>query len=333
MTPSRFKVVLVGSDLPPAPRWVSERLAEHSIDFVEHLCINSDEVAVAGHDADAVWVAGGSRVITADVLPRLPHCAAILRTGSGTDNVPVEAATRLGIVIGNTPEAMMHAVAEHTLGLLFVVARQIAFQDRLVRQGIWEPKRAWPRRSFRGRTLGLVGFGRIGRLVAKKASGLEMNVLVWDPLLNGSADDIGVAKVELSQLLGESDFVSLHVPLVEGTRHLIGERELRTMKPEAILLNTSRGPIIDERALVRALQEGWIAAAGLDVFEVEPLAPDSPLCRLDNVVLTPHVGSYSDLYVENSWQDSVRTLINIARDGKPLWWVNPGARDRKVATR
>ena len=123
---SEFKVVLVASDLPPAPEWVAKRLAEYSIDFCERICTRPDEVVAAAYNADAIWVAGGSRVITAEVLPQLAHCVAILRTGSGTDNVPVEAATRLGIMVGNTPEAMMHAVAEHTLGLLFAVVRQIA---------------------------------------------------------------------------------------------------------------------------------------------------------------------------------------------------------------
>ena len=251
-----FKVVLVASDLPPAPDWVTERLAEHAIDFSERTCAGPEEVVAVAHNADVVWVAGGSGVVTAEVLPQLPRCVAILRTGSGTDNVPVEAATRLGILVGNTPEAMMHAVAEHTLGLLFAVVRQIALQDRLVRQGIWDGRRAWPRRSFRGRTLGLVGFGRIARLVARKAAGLELNVLACDPLLDESATaEDGIAKVSLDRLLERSDFVSLHVPLVEETRRLIGERELRRMKPDAILINTARGTIIDESALVRRLKK------------------------------------------------------------------------------
>jgi D-3-phosphoglycerate dehydrogenase len=229
-------------------------------------------------------------------------------------------------MVGNTPEAMMHAVAEHALGLLFAVVRQIALHDRLVRQGIWDARRAWPRRSFRGRTLGLIGFGRIARLVAKKAAGLELNILAWDPLLGESAtSEDGIAMVSLDDLLEQSDFVSLHVPLVKETHGLVGERELRRMKPEAILINTARGPIVDETALVRALEEGWIAAAGLDVLEAEPMAPDNRLRQLDNVVLTPHMASYSDNYFENCRHDSVRTLVHIAEGRGPLWCVNPHA--------
>lgn len=319
---SKLNVVLVASDLPPAPDWVAQRLAEHAVHFSELLCSSSDEVVAAAQTADVVWVAGGSRVITADVLPQLPRCVAILRTGSGTDNVPVELASRLGIMVGNTPEAMMHGVAEHALAMLFAVVRQIALQDRLVRQGIWDARRAYPRSSFRGRTLGLVGYGRIARLVARKASGLELNILACDPLINGSLSAGAVSLCPLDELLERSDFVSLHVPSTDATRHLIGEAQLQRMKPTAVLINTARGPVVDEAALVRALGEGWIAAAGLDVLETEPLPADSRLRLLDNVVLTPHVGSYSDVYVENCWHDSVQTLISIAQGNSPLWCVN-----------
>src|SRR5262249_21304655 len=134
-----------------------------------------------------------------------------------------------------------------------------------------------------------------------------------------------VRKVGLEELLDRSDFISIHVPLVEGTRHLIGERELCRMKPQSILINTARGPIVDEAALVRALREGWIAGAGLDVVESEPIAADHPLLKLDNVVLPPHIASYSDRFVEAFWAHSVRTLIEMARGRPPLWCVNTPA--------
>ena len=205
---------------------------------------------------------GGSRVITADILPLLRRCRVILRTGTGTDNIPVEAATRLGIVVANTPEATMHQVAEHAIGLLFAVIRRIAEQDRLVRQGIWDRYRAWPDWHLVGRTLGLVGFGRIARLVARKVSGLELKVIASDPAVEAPImAEHGVEKVGLDDLLARSDFVSVHVPLSEKTRHLIGERELRLMRPRAVLINTARGEIIDQPALVRALSEGWDRSA------------------------------------------------------------------------
>jgi D-3-phosphoglycerate dehydrogenase len=319
-----LKVVMVASDMPPTPDWVGRRLAERGIELLERPCTAPAEVAGAAGEADVVWLMGGSRVITADVLPDLRRCRAILRTGTGTDNVPVDAATRLGIVVANTPEATMHQVAEHSLGLLFAVTRQIARQDRLVRQGTWDRHRAWPDWHLVGRTLGLIGFGRIARLVARKASGLELKVLACDPAYDATVmEEHSVEKAGLDDLLGRSDFVSVHVPLSEKTRHLIGDRELRLMKPRAVLINTARGEIIDQRALVRALHEGTIAAAGLDVLEPEPPDPDDPLLRLDNVVLTPHIASYSDVFHERFWEHSVRTLAELAENGWPLWIVNP----------
>jgi D-3-phosphoglycerate dehydrogenase len=314
---------MVANDLPPTPEWVLRQLEDNAIDFRESACACGADVRKAAADADVVWLVGGSPVLTADVLPHLPRCRAILRTGTGTDNVPVEEATRRGIIVANTPEATAQAVAEHAIGLLFAVIRQIAVQDRAVRQGIWDRHRAWPGWHMAGRTFGLIGFGRIARLVLRKTSGLEMKTIAYDPGVDAATmAAAGVEAVSLECLLETADFVSIHIPLLETTRHLIGERELRRMKPRAVLINTSRGPIIDETALVRALREGWIAAAGLDVLEQEPPAPDHPLLTMDNVVLTPHIGGYSDEFVPNFWAHSVQTLIAMAKSGSPIWSVN-----------
>lgn len=320
---TNFRVVMVANDLPPTPEWVVRQLGDSGIDFSEYACASGDAVRQTAADADVVWLVGGSRVVTPEVLPHLHRCRAILRTGTGTDNVPVEEATRRGIVVANTPEATAHAVAEHAIGLLFAVLRQIAVQDRAVRQGVWDRSHAWPGWHMTGRTLGLVGFGRIARLVARKTGGLEMKTIAYDPAVSAATmATAGVEAASLDDLLRRADFVSVHVPLLETTRHLIGERELRLMKPRAVLVNTARGPIIHEQALVRALEQGWIAAAGLDVLEQEPPAPDHPLLRMDNVVLTPHIASYSDEFAPNFWADSVRTLIEMAAGRQPLWSVN-----------
>jgi D-3-phosphoglycerate dehydrogenase len=320
---ANFRVVMVANDMGPTPAWVVRELEANHVDFHERLCAGGAEVRQAAADADVVWLMGGSRVLTAEILPHLPRCRAILRTGTGTDNVPVEEASRRGIIVANTPEATTHAVAEHAIGLLFAVLRQIAVQDRAVRQGTWDRYRAWPSWHMAGRTLGLVGFGRIARLVARKTSGLEMKTIAYDPAVDAATmAAAGVERVSLDGLLAAADFVSIHIPLLETTRHLIGERELRRMKPQAVLINTSRGPIIDEPALVGALQEGWIAAAGLDVLEQEPPAPNHPLLAMDNVVLTPHIAGYSDEFVPNFWTHSVQTLAAMAKGGPPLWAVN-----------
>jgi D-3-phosphoglycerate dehydrogenase len=329
---TKLRVVMVANDMTPTPPWVVRELEENDIDFREQLCTCAAEVREAAGDADVVWLMGGSRVLTADVLPDLPRCRAILRTGTGTDNVPVEEASRQGIIVANTPEATTHAVAEHAIGLLFAVLRQIAAQDRAVRQGIWDRYHAWPSWHMAGRTLGLIGFGRIARLVARKTSGLEMKTIAYDPAIDAATIAAnGAEAVSLDGMLQNADFISIHIPLLESTRHLIGEAELRRMKPQAVLINTSRGPIIDEAALVRALQNNWIAAAGLDVLEHEPPAPNHPLLALDNVVLTPHIAGYSDEFVPNFWSHSVRTLTAMAKGGPPLWSVNPSVRPRRAS--
>lgn len=164
----RLKVAMVANDLLPTPVWVVPQLAEQGISLVERECTDGSEVVETAADADVVWLMGGSRVITPEVLEQLPKCRVILRTGTGTDNVPVDDATGLGIVVANTPEVTTHHVAEHALGLLFAVIRQIARQDRLVRQGIWDRYAAWPDWHLHGQTLGLVGFGRIARCWPEK---------------------------------------------------------------------------------------------------------------------------------------------------------------------
>jgi D-3-phosphoglycerate dehydrogenase / 2-oxoglutarate reductase len=320
----QLKVAMVANDLPPTPDWVVPQLADQGIELLERECTHSSQVVETAAGADVVWTMGGSRVITPDVLPLLQKCRIILRTGTGTDNIPVAEATRLGIVVANTPEATMHQVAEHAVGLLFAAIRQIARQDRLVRQGIWDRYAAWPDWHLVGQTFGLIGFGRIARLVARKISGFEMNVIACDPAVDADVmAEYRIEKVGLDELCSRSDFISVHVPLSEKTRHSIGEAQLRLMKPKAILINTARGEIIDQQALVRALSKRSIAGAGLDVLDPEPPAPDDPILALDNVVITPHIAGYSDLFREGFWKQSVETLVAVSRTGMPISIVNP----------
>jgi glyoxylate reductase len=233
------------------------------------------------HGVDALLCLLTDR-IDARVLERAERLRIVANMAAGTDNIDLQAAERLGIAVSNTPDVVTDATADLAFALLLAVARRLVVADRHVRAGRfdgWRPDLLLGS-DVSGRTLGIVGAGRIGRAMRRRAEGFGMPVL-----LRGREQG-----PPLEELLERADFVSLHVPLTAATRHLIGEAELRRMPPHAILINTARGPIVDEAALVRALREGWIAGAGLDVYEREPaLAPG--LAELENVVLAPHVGS------------------------------------------
>lgn len=217
----------------------------------------------------------------------------------GYDNIDIECATRRGVYVTNTPEVLNEAVADFTWALLLAVARRVVEADRFVRSGGWFGTRTgWHPlmmlgAEVHGKTLGIIGMGRIGRAVARRARGFNMRVLYYDVvrLPRELEEELGARYVDLDTLLKESDFVSVHTPLTKDTYHMIGERELKLMKPSAYLINTARGAVVDTEALVRALKEGWIAGAALDVFEEEPLPPEHPLTKLDNVVLAPHMAS------------------------------------------
>ncbi|MCD6373693.1 MAG: hydroxyacid dehydrogenase [Thermococcus sp.] len=241
-------------------------------------------------DVDAIIVRSKPKV-TRKVIEAAPKLKVIGRAGVGLDNIELEAAKERGIKVVNSPGASSRSVAELAVALMFNVARKVAFADRKMREGVWAKKQCMGI-EVEGKTLGVVGFGRIGYEVAKIAKALGMNLLLYDPYPNEErAKEVGGKFVSLEELLKESDVVTLHVPLIDATYHLINEERLKLMKPTAILINAARGAVVDTEALVKALQEGWIAGAGLDVFEEEPLPADHPLTKLDNVVLTPHIGA------------------------------------------
>ena len=230
------------------------------------------------------------------VLNNFPNLKVIARYGVGYDNVDVEACTRRGIYVTHTPGILSHAVAELTVGLMLCLSRGLINADKYVRTEWAKPNRVRLRMGIDlyGKTLGIIGLGRIGYEVAVRAKSFGMKIVYYDVERKVDAErNLGVKYVDLETLMMESDFVSVHVPLTSQTRGLIGERELRLMKPTAYLINTSRGPVIDENALCKALREGWIAGAGLDVFVEEPLPLESPLINMENVVLTPHIGTYT----------------------------------------
>jgi len=273
----------------------AEELARVGAELVGVDCTTEDEIIEAAGDADAI-ITGAAR-LTRRVMESLHGCKVIVRYGIGYDTVDVDAATDNGILVVNIPDFCIEEVSNHAIALLLACAKKLVLMDSGTKQGLWaETKRAQaPMASIYGQTLGLVGCGNIGRMTARKAQCFGLMTLGYDPYVDKSlASEYGIALVGLPDLLKESDFVSVHTPLNNETRHLIGEKEFRQMKPSAYFINTARGSVVDEVALIKALDEKWIAGAGLDVFEQEPVAPDNPLLRMDNVVVTPHSASYSD---------------------------------------
>jgi D-3-phosphoglycerate dehydrogenase / 2-oxoglutarate reductase len=324
-----FKVALVAIDAPEVPGWVAEDLRRQSVDLAVCPCQNSEDLSRTAVDADVVWLFGGSHLLTADNLELLQKCGAIIRSGSGTDNVPVAKATQLGIIVANTPDAVNDAVSDHTIALLFALGRQIARQAESVRSGTWAPRQFWPNWHLAGKTLGLVGFGRVSRILTRKLQGFDLNVIAHDPYI--PAEEMakhGVKAESLAGVFSQSDIVSVHCPLLKSTYHLVGEREFNGMQSHALFINTSRGPVVDESALLRALREGRIGGAALDVLEAEPPPPDHPLLHLDNVVVTPHTGGFSDRFYDNMWRLSVETAIDLSQGYWPRSYVNDEVQPR-----
>ena len=232
--------------------------------------------------------------ITGDVMARMPRCRIIARYGIGVDTIDLDAATAAGIIVTNNPTYCIEEVAEHTMALLLACARKVALYDRLLRGGRWQVPPGKPIFRLVGRTLGLVGFGNIARTVAIRAAAVGMRVLFHDPFVAPGQFAVPAEKRELDILLGESDFVSLHPPLVPETRGMMNDATLARMKPTAFLINCARGPIVDTAALVRALDAGRMAGCALDTTDPEPLPDPHPLRGRDNVIITPHAAWYSE---------------------------------------
>lgn len=279
--------------------------------------LSPQELADAAGDVDAIVVRSGAKV-TAEVIDAAKRLKVIARAGVGVDNIDVDAATRRGVLVVNSPAGNTLAAAEHTIALLLAAARNIPQAQAAMRSGRWD-RSMFMGRQVLGKTLGIVGFGRIGREVAKRAICLGMKVAVHDPYV---ADDVirahGCRPVpHLGELLEMSDFVSLHAQLTPQTKGMIGEDELRRMRRTALLINCARGALVDEQALVRALQEGWIAGAALDVF-ADDRHPPRELLEMSNVVATPHLGASTEEAQAQVAVDAAEQVVAVLH-GKTAW--------------
>jgi glyoxylate reductase len=265
-------------------------------------------------------------------LDACPKLKGVSNYAVGFDNIDVEAATARGVVITNTPGVLTETTADFAFTLLMAAARRVVEADRYTREGRWK---SWMPMLFLGQdihhaTLGLVGLGRIGAAVAKRGRGFDMTVLYHDVIRREDLErDLGIAHTTLDDLLRRSDFVSVHTPLTAQTRHLIGAAQFRLMKKTAILVNSARGPIVDQDALVDALRSGTIAGAGLDVFELEPIAADHPLLKLDNVTVAPHIASASVETRTKMALMAAEGLLAVLDGRRPSNFVNPDVWDRR----
>lgn len=284
---------------------------------------DAEEVIQRARDADGLIVA--SSPVTRRVMEALEGLKVVMRTGVGYDVIDVEAATELGVVVINVPDIWIREVANHALALLLAWNRRIVTLDREVRAGVWGARGLGPvTGSLHGETVGIVGLGNIGSAFARRVAALETRVIACDPYVDAAHfAALGVERVDLMTLATRADYVSVHALLNPETRGLIGEAFLRRMKPTACLINTSRGPLVDEPALGRALKEGWLAGAALDVFEEEPLGAGSPLRDIDNVILTPHAAYFSSPAVAQVPRRCGEEVARVLMKERPLNVVNP----------
>ncbi len=333
MSQSRPRVVRIGAPLPNPER--ERQLIEDAggeLVFVE--AMDQAALLAAVRSAEIVINAGGVQ-FSRELIGQLDACQAIIQSSVGYDRIDVKAATERAIMVANLPDYCSEEVSDHAVALLLALARRLPRMDRLIRDGLWG-KPGVRSMDLVGRvdrlserTLGIVGFGNIGRLVARKARGIFARLIAADPYVQPeAAAQHGVELLPLRDLLRQADYVTLHVLLTDETRHLINANNLALMKPTAFLVNTCRGPIVDEAALVEALRAGRLAGAGLDVFEHEPIGPDHPLLAFDNVIVTPHLAVYSERAMELWRIQPIEDAARVLRGLYPRGLVNRELKSR-----
>jgi len=281
----------------------------------------TEAIVEVARDADALMVTFAQ--ITSEVIGELRNCRAIGRFGIGVDNIDIDVATEAGIQVCYVPDYCLDEVSDHALALLMSLARKITYSNALVQSGRWEGKAVAPLRRLRGQTLGLVGLGKIPQTLVPKAKALELHVVAYDPYISADvAAGLDVQLLSFDELLAVSDYISLHAPLTEETRNLFDEDAFAKTKPEALLINTARGPMIDEQALANALDAGRLSGAGLDVMPNEPPAADCPLLNRDNVILTPHTAYYSEDALLDLQTKAARDVARVLSGEAPVYPFN-----------
>jgi D-3-phosphoglycerate dehydrogenase len=335
---ARFKVVTPAGASFSTPgvgyKWELEALTPIGAEIVDIDAKSDADFVAAARDADALYAKG--RRITKTIIDGLEKCRVISLGSVGVDSVDVDAATARGIPVTNVPDTFIEEVADHAMTLILATYRRLVVQDRLVRDGRWAEGRPmlseFPR--LWGQTLGLVAFGHVARAVAVRARAFRLHLIAYDPYIEELVmTQYGVEPVSLTELLQRADIVSMHAPSTVDANRMLTTAHFRAMKRTAIFVNTGRGPTVDEPALTKALQEGWIAAAGLDVLEQEPPAAVNPLLKLENVILTPHVASASSRFDPVRKRRVGQELALVLTGRWPRSCVNPSVLEKSSLRR
>lgn len=273
---------------------------------------------------DATVIVNGAKSITEEIINAAPLCEGIVHAGIGVDSIDVSAATKRNIMVANVVGYCIDEVSDHALALLFCSARKVVQGFEVVKRGLWDWTNLTPIHRVRGSILGIIGFGKLGQALAVKAKAFGLRCIVFDPFIpKDISSKSGNEFVSLDELCAKSDYISIHCPLTDQTKNLIGERELRLMKPNTYIINTARGGIIDENALVKALKAGWISGAALDVTSPEPPDFNHQLFKLANVVVTPHVAFYSEESLKLLREETCEAVVRIITNHWPKSIVNP----------
>ncbi|RKD23229.1 hydroxyacid dehydrogenase [Ammoniphilus oxalaticus] len=304
-----------------------EVLDRLGITLIKAQCRSEADVIEICKDADGVLTQYAP--FTREVIEQLDKCKVISRYGIGVDTVDLAAATEKGIIVSNVTDYCIDEVSDHAMAFLLACARKTVVYNQAVKQGVWDYKVGMPMFRLRGRALGLVGLGRIPQQVARKAQAFGMRVIAYDPYLpEHVARDLNVELVDLNTLCEQADFISIHTPLTEATRGFIGPEQFRRMKPEAVIINTARGPIINEQAMINALESGAIAGAGLDVLEQEPIPADHPFMKMDQVILNPHAAWHSNEAQEELKRKVAENVVDVLSGYWPRYLVNREVREK-----
>lgn len=317
---SKFKVVLTDNIFPDL---IIEREMLDKVDAELIEVTDLSTLAEEVKDADAVINTYAE--MTPDIINGMQQCKMIIRNGIGVNTIDVPTCNDKGIMVGNIPTYCIEEVATHAIALMLTLNRKIFLYNKSVRSGVWDVKKGMPINSVVGGTLGLVGFGRIPRLINERAQPLGLKVLAYDPYV--SAEDaaaVGAQKAEMDQIISESDFISIHCPLTPDTKGMFNYEAFQAMKDSAYLINTARGPIVNEPDLVRALEEGLIGGAGLDVLMEDKGQAEHPLYAFENVIITPHAAWYSETSILRRRTQTVESVIEVLEGREPFSCINKG---------